>query len=202
MVISRVKRKFPALMLLIVLAVVTALLSYASLLPASSVERGYARSLFPTISHMFGVLADAVPFSWLDVWILAGIALLTYGVRKRRWMFLAGAVSFFYLWFFWTWGLNYHRPLLTDRLRLQTKALPDSELKGFAETAAREINRLWPKIAPERWQQVDKAFGQWEMPVYSLVQYVIDNEVHHRGQGYVYLRALGIEPPPFYEREF
>lgn len=30
--------------------------------------------------------------------------------------------------------------------------------------------------------------------------YMIDNEVHHRGQGYVYLRALGIEPPPFWER--
>ena len=25
--------------------------------------------------------------------------------------------------------------------------------------------------------------------------------VHHRGQGYVYLRALGIEPPPFWERD-
>jgi hypothetical protein len=30
--------------------------------------------------------------------------------------------------------------------------------------------------------------------------YWIDNEIHHRGQGYVYLRALGVEPPPFYER--
>ena len=30
--------------------------------------------------------------------------------------------------------------------------------------------------------------------------YLIDNEVHHRGQGYVYLRALGVEPPPFWER--
>jgi uncharacterized damage-inducible protein DinB len=29
----------------------------------------------------------------------------------------------------------------------------------------------------------------------------IDNEIHHRGQGYVYLRALGIEPPGFYDRE-
>ena len=28
----------------------------------------------------------------------------------------------------------------------------------------------------------------------------IDNETHHRGQGYVYLRALGIEPPQFWER--
>jgi uncharacterized damage-inducible protein DinB len=37
--------------------------------------------------------------------------------------------------------------------------------------------------------------------VHDLVLYVIDNEIHHRGQGTVYLRALGIEPPPFYERQ-
>ena len=28
----------------------------------------------------------------------------------------------------------------------------------------------------------------------------IDDEIHHRGQGCVYLRSLGIEPPPFYVR--
>lgn len=72
-------------------------------------------------------------------------------------------------------------------------------LKAWDETTA-QIDKLWKDIKPERWQEVDKAFGQWEMPVHSLVLYVIDNEVHHRGQGYVYLRALGIEPPPFYER--
>ncbi|WP_309572989.1 DinB family protein [Deinococcus sp.] len=38
------------------------------------------------------------------------------------------------------------------------------------------------------------------MPPLGSVMYAIDNEVHHRGQGYVYLRALGIEPPAFYER--
>ena len=46
----------------------------------------------------------------------------------------------------------------------------------------------------------DLAFGQWQMPIHGLLLYIIDNEIHHRGQGYVYLRALGIEPPPFYER--
>ncbi|MGZ5248500.1 MAG: DinB family protein [Flavitalea sp.] len=30
--------------------------------------------------------------------------------------------------------------------------------------------------------------------------YFIDNEIHHRGQGYVYLRSLGIEPPFFWDR--
>jgi uncharacterized damage-inducible protein DinB len=64
-----------------------------------------------------------------------------------------------------------------------------------------EINRLWAQIPPARWQEVDTAFGQWKMPIYALILYVIDNEIHHRGQGYVYLRSLGIEPPPFYERD-
>ena len=45
------------------------------------------------------------------------------------------------------------------------------------------------------------AFGQYPGKAYDLVLYAIDNEIHHRGQGYVYLRALGIAPPPFYERE-
>jgi uncharacterized damage-inducible protein DinB len=35
--------------------------------------------------------------------------------------------------------------------------------------------------------------------VHDLILCVIDKEIHHRGQGYVYLRALGIEPPPFYD---
>ena len=44
----------------------------------------------------------------------------------------------------------------------------------------------------------DMAWGT--MPPLGSVMYAIDNEIHHRGQGYVYLRALGIEPPAFYER--
>lgn len=62
------------------------------------------------------------------------------------------------------------------------------------------IDALWPQIRPGRFQEIDTAFGQYQGPVYGMVLYWIDNEVHHRGQGYVYLRALGIEPPPFYER--
>ncbi|WPP53424.1 DinB family protein [Catalinimonas niigatensis] len=63
-----------------------------------------------------------------------------------------------------------------------------------------EIDRLWPQIPPHRFQEVDLAFGMWEGPVYWTLFYFIDNEIHHRGQGYVYLRALGITPPPFWER--
>lgn len=37
-------------------------------------------------------------------------------------------------------------------------------------------------------------------PFGATLLYVLDNEVHHRGQGHPYLRELGIEPPAFYQR--
>jgi uncharacterized damage-inducible protein DinB len=68
------------------------------------------------------------------------------------------------------------------------------------DEATEAINTLWAQIPLERFQENIVAFGQYPGPVYSLLLYVIDNEIHHRGQGYVYLRALGIDPPAFYER--
>jgi uncharacterized damage-inducible protein DinB len=75
----------------------------------------------------------------------------------------------------------------------------DELLALWDETTA-GIDRLWPRIPASRFQEVDTAFGQWKMPIHALLAYIVDNEIHHRGQGYVYLRSLGIEPPPFWER--
>ena len=77
---------------------------------------------------------------------------------------------------------------------------PKAELlKRWDENTA-ELDALWGRIPPERFQEHMVAFGQYPGSLYWLIFYVIDNEIHHRGQGYVYLRALGIEPPPFWER--
>lgn len=72
-------------------------------------------------------------------------------------------------------------------------------LKLWDETTD-QLNALWPEIPNGRFQEKDKAFGQWEGQIYWTLFYFIDNEIHHRAQGYVYLRSLGIEPPPFWER--
>ena len=75
-----------------------------------------------------------------------------------------------------------------------------SELLSLWDAQTAELDETFPKIPQHRFSEVDKAFGQWEGPGIATIQYAIDNEIHHRGQGYVYLRALGIEPPPFWER--
>lgn len=62
------------------------------------------------------------------------------------------------------------------------------------------INLNWEKLQPEDFNQTFNLFGQYEFPIIQNILYFIDNEIHHRGQGYVYLRALGIEPPFFWER--
>jgi uncharacterized damage-inducible protein DinB len=77
---------------------------------------------------------------------------------------------------------------------------PKSAILDGWDKSTGELNRLWPQIPAERFQATLKAFGQYEGRLCNLILYVIDNEIHHRGQGYVYLRALGVEPPPFYER--
>jgi len=80
------------------------------------------------------------------------------------------------------------------------KPVTKAELLAVWDRQTREINERFPAIPPHRFDAVDKAFGQWEMTGIATIQYAVDNEIHHRGQGYVYLRVLGIEPPHFWER--
>lgn len=62
------------------------------------------------------------------------------------------------------------------------------------------ITDLYQQISLERFHEKHNLFGEYEFPIIENIQYFIDNEIHHRAQGYVYLRALGIEPPFFWDR--
>jgi uncharacterized damage-inducible protein DinB len=75
-----------------------------------------------------------------------------------------------------------------------------AELLRLWDEGTADIDAVWPQITPARFQEQDTAFGMYEGPTWSHILYAIDNEIHHRGQGYVYLRTLGIEPHAFWER--
>ena len=77
---------------------------------------------------------------------------------------------------------------------------PKQELLQMWDEATPQIDAFWKQMPPERFHESATAFGQYPGTVHDLVLYAIDNEIHHRGQGYVYLRVLGIDPPPFYDR--
>lgn len=75
-----------------------------------------------------------------------------------------------------------------------------AELLAAWDRADRVLEERFPQIPPERFQEDVNTFGLWTAPLVVTLHYLMDNEVHHRGQGYVYLRMLGVTPPPFYQR--
>jgi uncharacterized damage-inducible protein DinB len=77
---------------------------------------------------------------------------------------------------------------------------PRLELLRMWDESTAAIDEWWPQIPEGRFGETMTAFGLYPGVVYDLLLYAIDNEIHHRGQGYVFLRALGIAPPPFFER--
>ncbi len=62
------------------------------------------------------------------------------------------------------------------------------------------LRDAWARLSPERLAQSESVYGFPARPNVHLVLYLIDNEIHHRAQGFTYLRLLGVEPPSFYQR--
>jgi uncharacterized damage-inducible protein DinB len=79
---------------------------------------------------------------------------------------------------------------------LTTKA---ALLDAFDQDTA-ELERLLPGIPEARFAQIDEPVAGRREPVIASLLYALDNEVHHRAQGFVYLRDLGIDPPAFEQR--
>lgn len=74
------------------------------------------------------------------------------------------------------------------------------ELLAAFDAATETLRDVLPAIPAQRFLEVDQPIGTREEPVVLSLLYFLDNEIHHRGQGYVYLRELGVEPPAFYQR--
>jgi len=156
MLSSGLKRKFPAAIALAGLAVATALSSWAMLFPPHLVESFYSRGLFPTISHIAGWFADSLPFSWADVWILAGVFTVVFSVRQKNWRLPLGLISAAYLIFFWGWGLNYHRFPIEIRMGLKSVPEPSKlEFSQFLSSTTLAVNRLWTEVAEQQTRKPD-----------------------------------------------
>lgn len=75
-----------------------------------------------------------------------------------------------------------------------------ADLLAAWDAATLEIPILYSQITDKRMLETHNLFGQFDFAVFDNLTYFLENEIHHRGQGYVYLRALGIQPPFFWER--
>jgi hypothetical protein len=125
-------------------------------IPAAAVERVYSLGLYPALQRVLTALSNLVPFALFDA-LLVGVAatwacLFVGDVGKTRGSWLralarsasrtvtAGAAL--YLVFLMTWGLNYRRVPLVDKLEFDASAVSASAARALALTAVEEVNRL------------------------------------------------------------
>ncbi|PZN06503.1 MAG: damage-inducible protein DinB [Bacillota bacterium] len=100
---------------------------------------------------------------------------------------------------------DYVRGIATGEWRLEDSCAgvrTKADLLAACHRVRERTRELWPRVTVERLLQVERD-PFWDGPPQSHFErllYTLENEIHHRGQAYVYLRMLGIEPPAFYER--
>lgn len=69
------------------------------------------------------------------------------------------------------------------------------------ERVRAKTREWWPLLTTERLlQEDDDPWTGHRATHFERLVYTLENEIHHRGQGYVYLRQLRLEPPVFYRR--
>jgi uncharacterized damage-inducible protein DinB len=88
-----------------------------------------------------------------------------------------------------------------EQRRQQRQPEDKAGLLAAFDEAHRASAQLWATMTFERFEasEADPWTGQ-VASVRSRLEGLLDHEIHHRGQGYIYVRLLGIEPPDFWQR--
>jgi len=136
--------------------VVLALLWALVPLPADLVERWYSRRLYPPLQQALTTLSNVVPFALFDVlWIgaVAATAILVYRSRHHGWLkgtvhvgvVLTCAAAAVYLVFLATWGLNYRRLPLSDKLVFDQTRITAEAHAALGDRAIATLNAEYAK---------------------------------------------------------
>ena len=141
----KIKLQHPFAIWLILLALASFLASWTGMFPARFVERWYATGLYPLLSGVMAPAANAIPASWLDLLIVFAVPLVIYLLYRRKLLTLFGVAAVGYLFFFWTWGLNYHRTPLVSKLDFNNDLVTPERVAELAEKTAAQLNQLYPE---------------------------------------------------------
>jgi hypothetical protein len=125
--------------------------------PAGLVDRLYSNGLYAAIQPTVTVLSNRVPFAAFDLFagtlVLLWIMLAVHDIRsgqstalRRAWrIVLRTAVwsAALYLVFLMTWGLNYRRVRLPEKLVFNAEAVTVDAARAMANVAVEQVNALY-----------------------------------------------------------
>jgi len=136
-------------------------------LPASLVERLYASGLFPLLQRTLTSASNLTAVAWLDLGIvLVVVALLLRTLRDagtrpalRVIVRLAGRLvsvaAFVCIAFVLSWGLNYRRTPLRDKVPYQPARITVDGAVALADEAVARANALHAQAHAEGWPAAD-----------------------------------------------
>src|SRR5262249_46521415 len=123
--------------------------------PAGLVERWYSSLAYPAIQRVVTPLSNAVPFALFDALCLAalcGFAVAAYrrirrfgwrrGSLRLAWLAVVSAAAI-YLAFLATWGLNYRRVPILEKVAFDRARIRRSAATDLGDVNAATLNRLF-----------------------------------------------------------
>lgn len=72
------------------------------------------------------------------------------------------------------------------------------EVFAFLERTHAESMEIFGRLTPDDLQARCETPGGASIPVWKWLRAMVEHEIHHRGQIYLYLAELGVETPPLY----
>jgi hypothetical protein len=148
----RLSRKSAAQLTLVVLATLVAFLPPG----AFTVERFYAKWLYPFLQANLTALSNRAPIALFDValvvLVLIALGIWTWSIRLARkkqairslWRGFTATLTLLavvYLWFLAAWGLNYARPPLESQLAFDASRITPQAVRALAEYGIDRANQ-------------------------------------------------------------
>jgi hypothetical protein len=124
-------------------------------MPSWPVERWYSHGLYPIQQRILTTVSNVVPFALFDVlWVGAVAASAAIGYRcigaagwrkggRRLAMLAIRAAAVGYLVFLATWGLNYRRVALTEKLVFDPQRVTRAAASRLGDDNAVTLNKLY-----------------------------------------------------------
>ena len=124
-------------------------------LPPWAVERWYSLGVYPVIQQPLTRASNLLPFAAFDVlclWAIVATALCVYrSVRDAGWrrgalragVIVGRSAAVLYVAFLATWGLNYRRVPLTEKIVFEPARITPSAATDLGDRAAATLNRLY-----------------------------------------------------------
>jgi hypothetical protein len=137
--------------------VLAALAAAVAPVPAAAIERYYSAGVYPVWQKWMTTASNALPVALLDLLILivalSWLVLAVVDIRRRRSvgaLRTAGRIlartavwsAAIYLVFLVSWGMNYRRVALADKLTFDSNRVSEPNLQALATMAVARLNAL------------------------------------------------------------